>query len=232
MRTRAASTAAAVLGLVAVLAAGAAEQKAPVGVSKWEKEIAAFERADATNPPPQGAILFIGSSTIRMWRSLKQDFPRRAVINRGFGGSQIADATAFAPRIVFPYAPKVVYLRAGGNDLWAGKSVDQVFADFQAFVAAVRAKLPEADIVYISLSPCIARLKQAEITKELNAKVADFVRGKPHLRYVETYDLVLGADGKVRPELFIKDMLHFNADGYKLLAERVRADVDQHYPVK
>lgn len=224
--------AAAVLCLMAGFAAHGAEKGAPAGVSKWEKEISAFERADATNPPPKGAILFIGSSTIRMWKTLKQDFPHHAAINRGFGGSQIADATAFAPRIVFPYAPKSIYLRAGGNDLWAGKSVDQVYADFQSFVAAVQSKLPETDIVYISLSPSIARWKQADMTKALNTKVADFIKGRPHLRYVETYDLVYGADGKARPELFIRDMLHLNADGYKLLAARVRADVEQHYPAK
>jgi lysophospholipase L1-like esterase len=210
----------------------AAELPAQPGVSKWEKDIAAFERADATNPPPKGALLFIGSSTVRMWKTLKADFPNHAVINRGFGGSQIADATEFAPRIVFPYAPKAVYLRSGGNDLWAGKTVNQVFADFQAFVAAVHAKLPETDIVYISLCPSVARWKQAEITKELNAKVAAFIQGKPHLRYVETYDMVLAPDGQPRPELFIKDLLHFNAEGYKLLAERVRADVERAYPAK
>lgn len=210
----------------------AADPGARPAESKWEKEIAAFERADATNPPPKGALLFIGSSTVRMWRTLKADFPSHTVINRGFGGSQIADATRFAPRIVFPYAPKAVYLRSGGNDLWAGKPVDQVFADFQAFVAAVHAQLPDADIVYISTSPCPSRWKQEEMTRELNAKIAAFINGKPHLRYLETYDLVLGADGKPRPELFLKDMLHFNAEGYKLLAERVRADVEKAYPAK
>lgn len=222
------------LGVFSVCAGAvfAAGEKAQPGVSRWEKDIAAFERADATNPPPKGAILFIGSSTIRMWKTLKQDFPQHTVINRGFGGSEIADSTAFAPRIVFPYAPKAIYLRAGGNDLWAGKSVDQVFADFQAFVSTVHAKLPETDIVYISLSPSLARWKQAGVTKELNEKVAAFIKGKPHLRYVETYDIVYGADGQGRPELFIKDKLHFNAAGYTLLAERVRADLLKAYPAQ
>jgi len=218
--------------IVSVCSAFAADKPAQPGVSKWEKAIAAFEQTDATNPPPKGALLFIGSSTIRMWKTLQQDFPKHAVINRGFGGSQIADATQFAPRIVIPYAPKAIYLRSGGNDLWAGKSVDQVFADFQSFVAAVHAKLPETDIVYIALCPSIARWNQAGITKELNAKVAAFIQGKPHLRYVETFDMAYDTAGNARPELFIKDRLHFNAEGYKLLAERVRADVEKAYPVK
>jgi lysophospholipase L1-like esterase len=196
----------------------------------FENEIAAFERADAVQPPPRGAILFIGSSTVRLWTSLAADLPNHRVINRGFGGSQIADSTYFAPRVIFPYAPRAIYLRAGGNDLWAGKSVAQVFADFKEFVSTIQAKLPETDIVYVSLNPSISRWRQAGVTKELNDLIAGFVKGKPHLRYIETYDIALDADGKPRPELFVKDQLHFSAEGYKLLAARVRPDLEKTYP--
>jgi hypothetical protein len=190
--------------------------------AKWEKAIAAFEQSDATNPPPKGGVEFIGSSTIGRWKTLAQDFPGQPVFNRGFGGSEIVDSTQFAPRVIFPYAPRMIVLRAGGNDLWAGKSPEQVFADFKEFVATVRAKLPNTEIVFLSLSPSVARWKQHEQEKEVNRRIEDFVRERPHLRYIETYDLPLGADGQPRPELFVADKLHFNADGYKLLVERVR----------
>jgi len=189
---------------------------------KWEKEIAAYEQKDATNPPPKGAILFIGSSTIGRWKTLAEDFPEARVINRGFGGSEIVDSTHFAERIIFPYAPRMVFLRAGGNDLWAGKSSEQVFADFKEFATKVRAGLPEAEIVFISLSPSISRWKQADKEKSLNAMVHDYIQGKPRLKYIDTYQMVLGPDGQPRPELFVADKLHFNGEGYKLLAERVR----------
>jgi len=203
-------------------------EKTQHNFDKWEKDIAAYEKADAANPPPKGAILFIGSSTVRMWKTLAQDFSQHQVINRGFGGSQIVDATHFAPRVIFPYAPKAIYLRSGGNDLWAGKSAEEVFGDFTNFVATVHAKLPASDIIYISLCPCNSRWKQAEVTKTLNGLVADFIKGKEHLRYIEIYDMAQGADGKPRAELFLKDQLHFNADGYKLLADRVRPDLERY----
>jgi hypothetical protein len=190
--------------------------------AKWEKEIAAYERADETNPPPKGALLFIGSSTIRRWQTLAQDFPGHKIINRGFGGSEIVDSTHFADRLIFPCAPRAVFLRAGGNDLWAGKTPEEVFADFKDFVAKVRQKLPETEIVFISLSPSIARWKQADKEKSLNTMVEDYIRGKPRLKYVETYSVPLGPEGQPRPELFVADKLHFSAEGYKLLAERVR----------
>lgn len=213
--------------LVAPCRSACGAEPAAHDYAKWEKEIAAYERSDAGNPPPKGALLFIGSSTIRLWATLKQDFPQNPVINRGFGGSEIADATHFAPRIIFPYAPRAIYLRSGGNDLWKGKSVEQVFADFKEFVATVHAKLPDTDIVYISLSPSIARWKQAEMTKALNARVSEFIKGSSRLRYIETYDIALGPDGQPRPALFAKDQLHFSAEGYKLLAARVRPDLPE-----
>src|SRR5262245_28695434 len=190
--------------------------------ARWEKEIAALEQADKSNPPPQGGVLFIGSSTIKRWTTLAQDFPEHKVVNRGFGGSQICDATHFADRLIFPLRPKSILLRAGGNDLNAGKSAEEVYADYRQFVAAVQANLSEAEIVFISLSPSIARWKQADKEKTVNDLVQKFIAGKPRLKYIETYDMVLGKDGQPREELFVADKLHFNAAGYKLLTDRVR----------
>jgi lysophospholipase L1-like esterase len=210
------------LALSFVLARAALAAETNHNFAKWEKEIAAFEQSDATNPPPKGALLFIGSSTIRFWKTLAEDFPGQRVINRGFGGSEIVDATHFADRIIFPYAPRMIFLRSGGNDLWAGKSPEQVFADFQEFAATVHAKLPETEIVFISLSPSIARWKQHEQEKAVNSLVERFVPQQSHLTYIETYPIVLGTNGEPRAELFVGDKLHFNAEGYKLLVERVR----------
>jgi acetyl esterase/lipase/lysophospholipase L1-like esterase len=190
--------------------------------SVWNREVEAMEAADKTNPPPKNATLFIGSSTIRLWKTLVQDFPGVPVINRGFGGTEIVDATHFADRLVFPHAPKRIVLRAGGNDLNAGKTPEEVFADFKEFVSVIHARLPETEITFLSLSPSLARWPQAPREKKVNDLVAAFVQNQPHLKYLESYDLPLGKDGKPRAELFVADKLHFNAAGYKLLVERVR----------
>lgn len=183
---------------------------------------------DATNPPPKDGIEFIGSSTIGRWKTLARDFPAQPVFDRGFGGSEIVDATHFADRIIFPYAPRQIFFRAGGNDLWAGKSPEQVFADYQEFVTLVHKKLPATEIFFISLSPSPARWKQHEEEKTLNVMVAGFIRDKPWLKYIETYDIPLDAQGRPRPDLFVADKLHFNAAGYQLLAARVRPFVSGH----
>jgi len=208
--------------IVLLLVAGKAVQAEPPGPEIWEHAIANFEAADKTNAPDQGGIEFIGSSTIARWRTLQPDFRGQPVFNRGFGGSQISDAVYFADRIVIPYAPKMIFLRSGGNDLWAGKTPETVFADFRDFVDRVHAQLPGTEIVFISLSPSVARWKQHEKELAVNHLAKNFAAQTPHVTYIETYDLPLGANGQPRKELFVSDGLHFNATGYKLLAERVR----------
>jgi hypothetical protein len=190
----------------------------------WQGAMVAFERRDQTNPPPTNGIEFIGSSTIARWKTLESDFTGYPVYNRGFGGSQLADSTYYAARIIFPYAPRMIFLRAGGNDIAAGESPEEVFSDFTNFVITVRAKLPDTTIVFISWGPTPSRWKQHDQELELNRRAKEYIAAHSewHLEYIETYDLPLGTDGLPRPELFGPDKLHFNAAGYKLLAERVR----------
>ena len=190
--------------------------------SKWEKEVAAYEAADRQATPPKGGILFIGSSTIRRWKMLADDFPDRKVINRGFGGTEIVDATHFADRLIFPHEPKQIFLRAGGNDIHAGRLPGEVASDFTEFVHVVHARLPKTEIVFIGLSPAPARWGEGDKTRELNRLIRANALRMPRVGFVDAYDISLTPDGRARPELFVEDRLHFSAEGYKLLAERVR----------
>jgi hypothetical protein len=188
----------------------------------WEAEISAYEHQDAVKPPSKDGIEFVGSSTIKFWTTLAQDFPDSPVYNRGFGGSEIVDSTHFASRIIFPYAPRKIFFRAGGNDLANGKSAAEVFANFKEFATLVHSNLPSTEIYYIAWNPTPSRWKQHESEKALNGMIAGFIHDQPYLKYIETYDLVLDSTGRPRPELFRPDQLHFNAAGYRLLVERVR----------
>src|SRR5687768_7351671 len=114
-----------------------------LAAAPFEKEIAAFEASDRTNPPPTGAVLFIGSSSIRLWTTLAKDLPDYPVINRGFGGSQIADSVLYTEKIVLPYKPAVVVMYAGGNDINGGKTPEAVLGDFKKFAQGVHASLPD-----------------------------------------------------------------------------------------
>jgi lysophospholipase L1-like esterase len=190
--------------------------------SRWEKEVAAYEAADRQSPPPKGGALFIGSSTIRLWKTLADDFPGHKVINRGFGGTEIVDATHFADRLIFPHEPRQVFLRAGGNDIHAGRVPREVAADFAEFVRVVHARLPSAEILYIAVSPAPARWGETDKYRELNRLIRAMALEMPRVGFVDAFDVSLTPDGKPWPELFVKDRLHFAPEGYKLLADRVR----------
>ena len=190
---------------------------------KWETDIRAFEAADRANPPPRGAVLFIGSSTIRFWKSLAQDFSEYKVLNRGFGGCHVADCTYYADRIVIPYQPRLIVFRAGGNDIAAGITPEQVRDDFRAFVEKVRAKLPKVRIAYMTINATPSRWANASREAKANQLIKDYVDGGKNLDYIDTCDATLGSDGKPNAELFGKDRLHFNPEGYKILATEVRS---------
>ncbi|MBL9116710.1 MAG: hypothetical protein JNJ83_17010 [Verrucomicrobiaceae bacterium] len=190
--------------------------------SKWEKAVSDFEKKDKESPPPKGAVLFVGSSTIVRWKTLAEDFPELKVLNRGFGGNQIKDSTHYADRMIFPYEPSMIVLRAGGNDINAGWPATDVFADFKAFVAKMRTKLPEVPIVYIGLSPTVKREAQIAEGNKLNDMIAEYAKSAPNVHYVETRETTIGKNGRPRRDLFVDDMLHFNEKGYERLAKAVR----------
>jgi lysophospholipase L1-like esterase len=191
----------------------------------WEKAILAFEEQDRQQPPPQGAILFVGSSTIRIW-DLKRDFPDLTTINRGFGGSHFADTAHYLDRIVIPYHPKIVVLYAGDNDIAQGKTPEQVFSDFQAIVKGIEQALPDTRLIALSIKPSVARWDKYDKMQQVNAWIADMGKKDPRIVYVETGKCLLGEDGKPRPDLFLKDGLHLNPQGYALWASILKPIVN------
>ncbi len=188
--------------------------------TKWEKDIARFEAADKENPPKKGQVLFVGSSSIRLW-NLKKSFPDLDAINRGFGGSQIEDSTHFADRIVLPYEPRLIVMYAGDNDIAFGKSPAQVADDFKAFVAKARGgKSAEsarpAPIIYVAIKPSIARWKLVDKVREANKLIREFCEKGDKLTFLDIDTPMIGNDGKPRAELFVKDNLHLSEAGYKV----------------
>jgi len=192
--------------------ARAEEEEKP---GRWEKNMVAFEARDAKTPPPKGEIVFIGSSSIVGW-NLAKCFPDLKAVNRGFGGSQIADSVQYADRILIPLAPRIVIFYAGDNDIAAGKTPEKVFEDYKAFVAKVHDKLAEAKIIFVPIKPSIARWKLWGKMQMANKLIEDYTKTDKRLVYLDIVPGMLGEDGKPKPELFKKDGLHLNDEGYKV----------------
>lgn len=185
--------------------------------ARWQASMDAFAAADKAQAPAEGGVLFVGSSTIRMWAQLPQDFRDVPVlINRGFGGSTMADCQYFVKQLVLQYRPRQVFVYAGDNDLAEGRSPQQVLESFEGFVAAVRAELPDTRIAYISIKPSPLRAELMPKAREANALLAEYVRTLPNSDYIDIFTPMLDLQGAARADLFGPDRLHMSDAGYRL----------------
>lgn len=203
--------------LVTALAAvtGRAEE------NRWESAIQRFEAEDAANPPAKGGIVFVGSSSIRMWKT-DQDFPELGILNRGFGGSQTSDAVEYVDRIVIKYEPRLVVFYEGDNDLSYDKTPQRVFDDTVEFFTRVHAALPDTKIIYVAIKPSIARWGLIDKIRETNGLVRDYAANHDYIHFLDVEPIMLGPDGKPRADLFVADGLHLNQTGYDLWNELIR----------
>lgn len=190
--------------------------------TRFDSAIAAFEAADSTSPPPTGAIVCIGSSSMRGWhKRIAEDLQPLTVIPRGFGGSTYYDALHYADRIVLQYEPRAVLVYEGDNDVAAGIPAQQIEATFRAFVTRLRARLPEVRIYAIGAKPSIARWDMWPQMVEANSLVQAVCDADPQLTYIDVADVMLQPDGTPRPEIFVDDMLHMNDAGYDAWTQAV-----------
>jgi lysophospholipase L1-like esterase len=200
--------------------AGGAAEKTAKASEPYGDEIAAFEAKDRLHPPPRNAVLFVGSSSIRMWPKLKSDFQGVKVIQRGFGGSDLRLVNWYAPRIVLPYQPRLIVLYAGDNDLAEGVTPQDVLQQFKIFAGLVSARLPNTRIAFVSIKPSPARVSLIPRMRTANELIRNYTATKPRLVYVDVYTRMIGRDGKPRADLYASgDGLHMNTKGYELWRE-------------
>ena len=182
----------------------------------WDKEINAFAEIDRKQTPPENAVLFVGSSSIRMWENLRQSFPNLKVINRGFGGSRLEDVNHYFNQIVAPYKPKTIVLYAGENDVNDGIAPEKVAADYKKFAENVHQRLPKTKIFYVSLKPSPSRWKFADQFRKTNALIKAQTEKDKQAQFVDIFSAMLGTNGEPLPEIFREDNLHLKANGYAI----------------
>jgi lysophospholipase L1-like esterase len=201
--------------------------------ARWQGELSGFAAADRERLPAPGGVVFVGSSTIRMWSRLAQDFSQQPVIvNRGFGGSTMADCSLFASELVVRYKPRLVLVYAGDNDLAEGRTPLQVLESFAQFAGTVRAALPDTRIAYISVKPSPSREKLLPGIRETNNVIGAYLKRLPNSDYIDVFTPMLAADGRPRPELFRGDRLHLNDEGYRLWQSVIASHLQETSPVE
>jgi lysophospholipase L1-like esterase len=189
---------------------------ASVDLDRFASEIAAFDSADRAALPAPGGIVFVGSSTIRLWTSLAADFAGLPVINRGFGGSTFPEALHYLQRTVVRYHPRTVVVYEGDNDLAGGRTPQQIADDYRAFVRAVRDSLPNARIVFLAIKPSPSRWKLESQRQEANRLVRAIVATDANQTFVDVGTPMLEPSGRPRAALYRADSLHMTPAGYAL----------------
>lgn len=179
-------------------------------------EIQAYQESDKIDPPESGSYLFIGSSSIRMWKTLEDDFEGYPVLNRGFGGSHFSDAIYYFNDLVTPYSPKKIIIYEGDNDIASEKSPNATFKDFKEFYELISEKISNVEIAIIAAKPSPSRWHLKDQYELFNSKIAEFCDNHENLTYIDVYHHMLNEKGKPDPQLYREDSLHMTRKGYEI----------------
>ena len=194
--------------------------------SKTGKElfIEQFIDWDNKNTFAKNGLLFVGSSSIRLWPTNK--YFSGNIINRGFGGSHLSDIVFYFYEIISKYQPRMIFIYAGDNDIADKKSPIMLLDDFKKFTGLVNDKIDECSIVFISIKPSPSRWKYWEKMKKANSLIKAYAKNNEKVFYIDTASPMIGKNGKPKSDLFVKDSLHLNSNGYDLWSSEVNSFLD------
>jgi lysophospholipase L1-like esterase len=191
----------------------------------YEKAISQFETSATTRPVKIGGTVFIGSSSFTRWKTLEKDMAAFDAVNRGFGGSRSDDILYYASRILTPLRPTRIVYYCGGNDLASKRSAEIVIENFKLFVTVVRHELPAAQIYFVAQNVTPKRAVYAEGDREINQAIAAWAMKVPGVHYLDAQTGLLDAGGNPRPDLFVKDGIHLNDDGYRIWKANIEREL-------
>ena len=187
---------------------------------RFEKNIVAFEEADKANPPAsENLALFVGSSSIVMWKSVKEDFKGYNVINRGFGGSHNSDIIYYFDRVIKRYNPSKIVYYEGDNDIASKKPVEQAFGDFVTVAELIKKHLPKTKVAVLSAKPSPSRWHWRQEYEEYNERVRVFCHNESQFEYADIFTPMIEKFGRPEGELYVGDSLHMSPKGYEIWKE-------------
>ena len=203
---------------------------APVASLAQEKEppywndIKEFKKSDSLHFPAPNQILFVGSSSFRLWNDLQNSFPGYPIINRGFGGSSLKDVNYYYRDIIVPYRAKQIVIYCGDNDFAQNETlpVDSVVRRFEMLVGKIRADDKNVKITYVSIKPSPSRKELAPKFIEANGRISQFLKGQKNTSFVDVYHKMLDKKGAPLKAIFKQDSLHMNAQGYAIWRKAIR----------
>lgn len=187
----------------------------------WD-DVQAIKQYDKIYAPPKNPILFTGSSSIRLWGNLAEQFRGYTVLNRGIGGAVTRDIDRYVEDIILPYKPRQIVLYIGENDILTAPNGDTVFVAFQNLFRHIRSVLPDVPVAYISIKPSPSRAQFLPVATRANKLIRDYLAAQNGASFIDIYPLMLDKKGNMRPELFREDKLHMKQEGYDIWYKKIR----------
>lgn len=190
---------------------------------RFNNEINELRASSSKNwNPYRPTILFTGSSSIRMWDSLRELIPDIQILNHGFGGSQASDLNYYLEELVLDYNPMQLFIYEGDNDLASGKSVKRALRDLNEVVKSIRKKYPGMPMVLISAKPSISRWKLKSKYQKFNRRMERWTQKDRKLDFADVWNPMLREEGNLNESLFIEDGLHMNETGYAIWEQVIK----------
>ncbi|WP_285010686.1 GDSL-type esterase/lipase family protein [Pedobacter faecalis] len=184
-------------------------------------EIQQFRKSDSVSMPAPNGIVFVGSSSLRMWTDLESVYKDYQAINRGFGGSTLQQANMYIDDLVLKYKPRQVVIYSGENDIAEGATGEETYERFVTFYENLRAGLPKAHILYVSMKLSPSRTKFADEMIKGNDMIKAYLKKQKNAKYVDINPAMKDKAGNLRPELFKSDMLHMQQAGYDIWIKEI-----------
>jgi lysophospholipase L1-like esterase len=191
----------------------------------FEKEVNGLVEKYKNTKWEKGGIVFTGSSSIRLWKTLEEDFPKANIVNTGFGGSQTHDILRYLDEVLIDFEPKKVFIYVGENDINAGKPVRQVMSEYAVLMERVKNKLPEVEFYFIGTKPSPSRWEKRGQMMALNEETKMMAKNKEKVTYIDVWTPMLDKTGNPNVDLFVTDMLHMNEKGYEIWVKAVKSYV-------
>jgi len=187
-------------------------------------EIRAFQKLDIVDPPKDGMLLFIGSSSFRLWKTVKEDLNNPNILNRAFGGATLEDVIRYQDNVILKYKPKKIFLYCGENDIASSESITPqiVFERFKTLYETMRTNFPKTPIVFVSIKPSILRWSMKDRMIAANTLISNYLKDKPNATFVNVWDKML-EKGEPIKDIFLEDNLHMNAKGYAIWTKELEA---------